>query len=155
MRKNQRRVALLGISAALIFGTQMAGRALAQNYIDDGSSGGMIISVSAWVPPILTPPPAPQTVTGLVLYSAYIQPRDVNLDDLLTGQDLTFVWDNFSQAYVAASSASDLVVLDTGDAGNGITLLVTTSSVPEPASLGLLALGTAALMGRHRRTART
>jgi hypothetical protein len=59
--------------------------------------------------------------------------------------------ENFNQ-FAAQSSvdAADLAALDSFAAANGISL-ADVSSVPEPASLGLLAFGAFGLLARTRR----
>jgi hypothetical protein len=54
---------------------------------------------------------------------------------------------NFNQTDSGASSAGDLAALDAFAAANGVSL----TSVPEPASVGLLALGAIGGLARRRR----
>jgi hypothetical protein len=56
---------------------------------------------------------------------------------------------NFNQTDSGASSAGDLAALDAFAAANGVSL--PTSSVPEPATTGLLAAGVVGVLGQRRR----
>jgi autotransporter-associated beta strand protein len=68
---------------------------------------------------------------------------DFDYNNIVNGIDFTALAANFNKA---ASSASDLAALDAFAAANGLL-----ADVPEPATLGLLALGSCGLMVRKRR----
>jgi fibronectin-binding autotransporter adhesin len=73
---------------------------------------------------------------------------DFNYSNAVNGDDFVLLADNFNDfASQSAVSAADLAALDAFASANGISL----ASVPEPASLGLLTLGTAAALTRRRR----
>ena len=72
---------------------------------------------------------------------------DANLDGLVNAADFTDLVANFNQSASGAASAGDVGALDAFAAANGISL----ANVPEPASMGLLALGVAGVLGRRRR----
>ena len=73
---------------------------------------------------------------------------DFNYDGKVNGSDFVLLADNFNQfASQSAVSAADLAALDAFAAANGISL----TSVPEPASMGLLMLGAIGGMALRRR----
>jgi hypothetical protein len=73
---------------------------------------------------------------------------DFNNDGAVNGSDFVLLADNFNQfASQSAVDAADLQALETFAAANGVSL----SSVPEPASMGLLAVGLSAALARRRR----
>jgi len=73
---------------------------------------------------------------------------DFNYSNTVNGDDFVLLADNFNQ-FAAQSdvTAADLVALDSFAAANGISL----TSVPEPASIGMLALGGVCMLRRRRR----
>jgi len=76
---------------------------------------------------------------------------DFNYSNTVNGDDFVLLADNFNDfAGQSAVSAADLTALDDFAAANGISL-TGDSSVPEPASLGLLAVGVTAGLARRRR----
>jgi hypothetical protein len=70
---------------------------------------------------------------------------------VVNGTDLGLMAANFNQTDSGASSAGDLAALDAFAAANGTTLPGSTSSVPEPATTGLLTLGALGVLARRRR----
>ena len=77
---------------------------------------------------------------------------DFNYDGKVNGSDFVLLADNFNQfASQSDVSAADLAALDAFASANGISL----TSVPEPASMGLLTLGVVGGMARRRRAGRT
>jgi len=73
---------------------------------------------------------------------------DFNYSGTVNGDDFVLLADNFNDfASQSAVAAADLTALDSFAASNGISL----TSVPEPASMGLLALGTMSILSRRRR----
>ncbi|MGD0768719.1 MAG: autotransporter-associated beta strand repeat-containing protein [Tepidisphaeraceae bacterium] len=75
---------------------------------------------------------------------------DFNYDGLVNAADFTDLAANFNQsAGAAAVSAGDVAALDAFATANGLSL--PTSSVPEPATTGLLALGAIGILARRRR----
>jgi len=73
---------------------------------------------------------------------------DFNFSNTVNGDDFVLLADNFNQyASQSAIAAADLSALDNFAAANGISL----TSVPEPASTGLLTLGVLGVMARRRR----
>jgi autotransporter-associated beta strand protein len=71
---------------------------------------------------------------------------DFNYDNAVNGVDFGFLAANFNKG---AASASDLAALDAFAAANGLL-----ADVPEPATIGLLAVGSLGLMTRKRRAPR-
>ena len=73
---------------------------------------------------------------------------DFNYSNTVNGDDFVLLAENFNQ-FAAQSdvTAADLVALDNFAAANGISL----TSVPEPASIGMLALGGVCVLRRRRR----
>jgi autotransporter-associated beta strand protein len=67
---------------------------------------------------------------------------DFNYDNIVNGVDFGSLAANFNKG---ASSASDIAALDAFAAANGLL-----ADVPEPASIGLIALGACGLMARRR-----
>jgi hypothetical protein len=78
---------------------------------------------------------------------------DFNYGTLVSGTDLTLLATNFNQADSNTASAGDLAALDAFATANGISLPASASpsSVPEPASMGLVIIGAAGLLARRRR----
>ena len=76
-----------------------------------------------------------------------------NYGTLVSGTDLTLLATNFNQADSNTASAGDLAALDAFAAANGISLPASASpsSVPEPASMGLVIIGAAGLLSRRQR----
>ncbi len=70
----------------------------------------------------------------------------------VNGSDFSALAANFGQGddYAAATTAADWAALDAFAAANGLPL-PTPAAVPEPASMGMLALGVVGLIGRRRR----
>jgi autotransporter-associated beta strand protein len=75
---------------------------------------------------------------------------DFNYDGLVNATDFTDLAANFNQPDSGAASAGDVAALDAFAAANGLSL--PTSSVPEPASMGLLTLGAVGVLARRRRS---
>jgi fibronectin-binding autotransporter adhesin len=76
---------------------------------------------------------------------------DFNYDGSVNGADFTLLAENFNQSATQSSVASaDLAALDSFAAQNGISL----TTVPEPISVGLLAVIGFATLHRRRRSAR-
>ncbi|MGA2440432.1 MAG: PEP-CTERM sorting domain-containing protein [Tepidisphaeraceae bacterium] len=74
---------------------------------------------------------------------------DFNYDGLVNAADFTDLAANFNQSVSGAASAGDVAALDAFAAANGISL----ANVPEPASMGLLAMGAVGVLARRRRGA--
>jgi len=74
---------------------------------------------------------------------------DFNYDGLVNTADFNELAANFNQGVSGAASAGDIAALDAFAAANGLSL--PTSSVPEPASMGLLTLGVVGILARRRR----
>jgi hypothetical protein len=74
---------------------------------------------------------------------------DFNYDGKVNAADFIDLAANFNQVASGAASAGDVAALDAFAAANGLSL--PTSSVPEPASLGLLTLGALGVLARRRR----
>jgi hypothetical protein len=74
---------------------------------------------------------------------------DFNYDGLVNASDFNELAANFNQGVSGGASAGDFAALDAFAAANGLSL--PTSSVPEPASLGLLTLGAIGVLARRRR----
>jgi hypothetical protein len=74
---------------------------------------------------------------------------DFNYDGTVNGEDFTMLAANFNQGASGTTTAGDIAALDAFAAANGLAL--PTSSVPEPASLGVLILGAVGLSVRRRR----
>jgi hypothetical protein len=74
---------------------------------------------------------------------------DFNYDGLVNASDFNVLAANFNQGVSGGASAGDFAALDAFAAANGLSL--PTSSVPEPASLGLLTLGAVGVLARRRR----
>jgi len=73
---------------------------------------------------------------------------DFNYSGTVNGDDFVLLADNFNQfASQSSISSADLQALDSFAAANGISL----TSVPEPATMGLLTLGIAGVLARRRR----
>jgi hypothetical protein len=70
----------------------------------------------------------------------------------VNGSDFSALAANFGQGdnYAAGTTAADWAALDAFAAANGLPL-PTPAAVPEPASMGMLALGVVGLIGRRRR----
>jgi hypothetical protein len=74
---------------------------------------------------------------------------DFNYDGTVNGEDFTLLAANFNQGVSGAASAGDIAALDAFAAANG--LFLPTSSVPEPASMGLVMLGAMGACWRRQR----
>jgi len=73
---------------------------------------------------------------------------DFNYSGTVNGDDFVLLADNFNQfASQSAVAAADLQALDSFSAANGISL----TSVPEPATVGLLTIGAIGVLSRRRR----
>jgi len=74
---------------------------------------------------------------------------DFNYSNTVNGDDFVLLADNFNQfASQSALSAADLQALDDFAAANGISL----TSVPEPASMGILVAAGLGVLSRRRRS---
>jgi hypothetical protein len=77
---------------------------------------------------------------------------DFNYGTVVNGSDLALLAANFNQTASAGDVAGgDLAALDAFAAANGISLPISTSNVPEPATAGLLAAGLIGVLGRRQR----
>jgi subtilase family serine protease len=74
---------------------------------------------------------------------------DFNYDGTVNGEDFTLLAANFNQGASGAASAGDVAALDAFAAANGLSL--PTSSVPEPASAGMMAMAGLGMLRRRRR----
>ena len=75
---------------------------------------------------------------------------DFNYDGIVNAADFTDLAANFNQSDSGADvSAGDVAALDAFATANGLSL--PTSSVPEPATTGLLAMGAIGMLARRRR----
>jgi autotransporter-associated beta strand protein len=75
---------------------------------------------------------------------------DFNYDGLVNASDFNVLAANFNQGVsIGSVSGGDLAALDAFAVANGLSL--PTSSVPEPASMGLLAMGAIGILVRRRR----
>jgi hypothetical protein len=74
---------------------------------------------------------------------------DFNYDGLVNSADFNALAANFNQGVSGAASAGDVTALDAFAVANGLSL--PTSSVPEPATTGLLAMGALGVLARRRR----
>jgi hypothetical protein len=70
---------------------------------------------------------------------------------IVNGTDLALLAANFNQAANGAASAGDLAALDAFAAANAVSLPTSDSSVPEPASLGLLTFCSLGMLALRRR----
>jgi len=77
---------------------------------------------------------------------------DFNYDGLVNTADFNELAANFNQGVSGAASAGDIAALDAFAAANGLSL--PTSSVPEPATTGLLAMGAIGMLAGRRRRSR-
>jgi len=76
---------------------------------------------------------------------------DFNYDGKVNGIDFNLLASNFNQlASQSADSSADLAAVDAFAAANGISL----TSVPEPASIGLLLASSLGLLSRRKRSNR-
>jgi autotransporter-associated beta strand protein len=73
---------------------------------------------------------------------------DFNYDGLVNSADFNALAANFNQGVSGTATAGDMAALDAFAAANGLSL---PTSVPEPASIGLLTLGAIGMMARRRR----
>jgi autotransporter-associated beta strand protein len=73
---------------------------------------------------------------------------DFNYDGLVNSADFNALAANFNQGVSGAASAGDMAALDAFAAANGLSM---PTSVPEPATAGLLAMGAIGMMARRRR----
>jgi autotransporter-associated beta strand protein len=74
---------------------------------------------------------------------------DFNYDGLVNSADFNALAANFNQGVSGAASAGDMAALDAFAAANGLSM--PTTSVPEPATTGLLAAGVIGVLARRRR----
>jgi autotransporter-associated beta strand protein len=75
---------------------------------------------------------------------------DFNYDGLVNASDFNELAANFNQGVsIGSASGGDFAALDAFAVANGLSL--PTSSVPEPASMGLLAMGAIGILARRRR----
>ncbi|MGD0387361.1 MAG: autotransporter-associated beta strand repeat-containing protein [Tepidisphaeraceae bacterium] len=80
---------------------------------------------------------------------------DFQYDGIVNGPDLAELAANYNQGDSGAASAGDVAALDAFAAANGVSLpssSLSQSSVPEPASMGLIALGAIGMLARRRRS---
>jgi len=77
---------------------------------------------------------------------------DFNYDGLVNGADFLDVAANFNQGVSGAATAGDFAALDAFAVANGLSL--PTSSVPEPACAGMMAMAGLGMLRRRRRSCR-
>jgi hypothetical protein len=82
---------------------------------------------------------------------AYTLLGDANLDGLVNGSDFNILAANFNQGVSGADvSGGDIVALDAFAVANGLSL--PTSSVPEPASTGMMVMAGLGILRRRGRS---
>jgi uncharacterized repeat protein (TIGR03803 family) len=75
---------------------------------------------------------------------------DFNYDGQVNGEDFSLLAANFNQGVSGAASAGDVAALDAFAAANGLPL-PTQADVPEPASMGFIALAAMGMLNRRSR----